>query len=122
MKQSGYIKRLQARKAEEIGNHREQAVMVAMSFAMVSLLDRGWGYDRLVLLANEVTKNIVEYYKADAQEQEVEMAHVRRRLEQVGLEFSSDGRIVAALDENGKPVKPAEADRRKAEAMAHGKA
>lgn len=103
MKQSGYLKLLQAQRTREILANREEAATLALGVMMCTLADEyGFGYSRLCHLAQVTMRNIHDTYSGDP---ELNVEHVKQRLRQIGFRVDSDGRIYGATDEDGNPVR-----------------
>ena len=103
MKQSAYLKLLQAQKNREIIAHREEAATLALGVMMCTLADEyGFGYSRLCNLAQVTMRNIRDTYSGDP---ELNVEHVKQRLRQLGFRVDADGRIYGFLDEDGKPTR-----------------
>lgn len=103
MKQSAYLKLLQAQKNREIIAHREEAATLALGVMMCTLADEyGFGYSRLCHLAKVTTQNIRDTYSGDP---ELNVEHVKQRLRQLGFRVDADGKIYGATDEDGNPVR-----------------
>lgn len=103
MKQSGYLKLLQAQKTREILANREEAATLALGVMMCTLADEyGFGYSRLCHLAKVTTQNIRDTYAGDT---ELHVEHIKQRLRQIGFRVDANGRIYGATDEDGNPVR-----------------
>ena len=96
-----YADRLLYQKFNTLKEHRDDAARTALKLGCVALNDtEGLGYLRLVRFAERQQQLTMEYY-ADPEVQEV---HLNDRLNQIGF-VCRDGRLLGAMDQDGKPVK-----------------
>lgn len=99
-----YADRLLYQRFNTLKEHRDDAARTALKLACVALNDtEGLGYWRLVRFAERQQQLTLEYY-ADP---EVQEAHLNERLTQIGF-VCRDGRLLGAVDKDGKPVKASE--------------
>lgn len=99
-----YSVRLAMKKAQEIGNEREDAASVALYIMPLRLnKDYGFGFTRLFRLARETGKSIRAFYKSSTPD--VERHNLEEALKQIGFEFAPDGKMLATVDADGEPVK-----------------
>lgn len=100
-----YSLRLREKKVQEIGSHREDAAMTALEIMMIVLADDfGWGLERLARLGRKTGQAIREFWSAE--DHEIERAHLRRRLEQIGFVFDKWGKLAVYVNpETEKPEK-----------------
>lgn len=102
MKQSGYLKRMQAAQRNTIIAHREEAAKNALCVMLCTLADEyGFGYRRLNKLAQETMKNIHDLYTGDI---DMEVEHVKQRLRQLGFRVDADGTIYGEKVEDEVPL------------------
>lgn len=106
-----YSIRLKERKIQEIGSQREDAAMTALEIMMIVLADEfGWGLERLARLGQKTGKAIRDFYASE--DYEVERAHLRRRLEQIGFLFDKWGKLAVYVNpETDKPEKRKEEEK-----------
>lgn len=100
-----YAIRLMERKIREIGREREDAAMTALEIMLITLADDfGFGLERLTRLGRKTGDQIRDFYKAN--DEDVERAHLRARLEQIGFVFDKWGKLAVYVNpETEKPEK-----------------
>ena len=96
-----YKDRLLMQKYNSIREHRDDASRTALKISCVALNNtKKMGYFQLVQFAEEQQRLTDEYY-ADP---EVQEKHLNDRLHKIGF-VTKDGRLLGAVDADGKPVK-----------------
>lgn len=97
-----YALQLQMRRAQEIGDERQDSAEVICKLAGFTLNEvAGWGFFRLNRFINKLMENTREFYSDREQ-----MEHwVNKRFNDLGFLVSKDGRILCCTDEHGEPVK-----------------
>lgn len=99
-----YADRLLYQKFNTLKEHRDDAARTALKLGCVALNDtEGLGYLRLVRFAERLQQLTLEYYS----DPEVQENHLNERLTQIGF-VCRDGRLLGAVDNNGKPIKASE--------------
>lgn len=92
-----YSIRLMEKKIKEIGREREDAAMTALEIMLITLADDfGFGLERLTRLGRKTGDQIRDFYKAE--DYDVERAHLRARLEQIGFSFGPDGKLLVYVN------------------------
>lgn len=99
-----YRDRLLMEKFNKVAEHRNDAARTALKISCVALNNtEKMGYFRLIRFAEEQQKLTEEYYM----DPEVGEAHLNETLQKIGF-VTRDGRLLGAVDAEGKPVKAAE--------------
>ena len=99
-----YVDRLLMEKYNTVREHRNDAARTALKIGCVALNNtEKLGYTRLVRYAIEQQRLTEAYYK----DPEVEEKHLNDRLSEVGF-VMRNGRMLGALDADGKPIKASE--------------
>lgn len=95
-----YAERLRINRLEHIATHRDDAHLVELKIALVSLNEtEGLGYVRLSRFARRQQENRDKFY----QDPEYERVKLDQAVRQLGF-VVEDGRLVCAVDEDGKIV------------------
>lgn len=111
-----YADRMLLKKFNTIREHRNDAARTALKISCVALNNtKKMGYFQLVQFAEEQQRLTDEYY-ADP---EVQEKHLNDRLHKIGF-VTKDGRLLGAVDADGKPVKASDLPEDDVLAMAGG--